>query len=451
MVFQTEDTIHLLIHRHTLDDFILHLFLRHENVRIILREATYTEKAMERALQLMAMNKAEFADTHRQISVRTLLRLEEQDSAGAVHRFDRIVFVIDLGEVHIFLVMIPVTRLQPQLLRQDDRRHDLHIAEFLEELTLIVHQFISEDHALRVEEREARALFMEGEQIELLAELSVIALLRLCTDEEIVVKILLAEECRRIDTLQHLILGVAAPVSASDRHQLERLHLAGGLQMRARAEIREVTLFIERDRFLLRQVFDQHDLVVLAFILEILERFIARQHLLHQRDIFLRDLRHLLLDRCEILLAENMVRVQIIVEAIIDRRSDSKLHAREQVLDRLRHHMGRRMTQREKTFRILLREEFHLCTIHDRIAQIRQLAIHLRHQCILAKAVGDRLRCIRQRYRALELLLFSVFQTNRNHSIFLSKNRHSLLGDSGFHFCCFLLGSAISAASQKAT
>ena len=114
--------------------------------------------------------------------------------------------------------------------------------------------------------------------------------------------------------------------------------------MRARAEIREVTLFIERDRFLFRQVFDQHDLVVLAFILEILERFIARQHLLHQRDIFLRDLRHLLLDRCEILLAENMIRVQIIVEAIIDRRSDSKLHAREQMLDRLCHHMGRRMT-----------------------------------------------------------------------------------------------------------
>ena len=65
MVFQTEDTIHLLIHRHTLDDFILHLFLRHENVRIILREATYTEKAVQRALQLMTMNKAEFTDTHR--------------------------------------------------------------------------------------------------------------------------------------------------------------------------------------------------------------------------------------------------------------------------------------------------------------------------------------------------------------------------------------------------
>lgn len=60
------------------------------------------------------------------------------------------------------------------------------------------------------------------------------------------VKILLAEECRRIDTLQHLILGVAAPVSTSDRHQLERLHLAGGLQMRARTEICEITLLIER-------------------------------------------------------------------------------------------------------------------------------------------------------------------------------------------------------------
>ena len=277
---------------------------------------------------------------------------------------------------------------------------------------------------------------MEGEQIELLADLSVVTLLCFRTDEEIVVEVFLAEECRRIDTLQHLILRVTTPVSASDRHQLECLHLTGGLHMRARTEIREIPLFVERDRLLFRQIFDQHDLVVLAFSLEILERLFARQHLLHQRNIFLRDLRHFLLDRCEILLAEDMVRIQIIVEAIIDRRSDSKLHTREQMLNRLCHHMGRSMTQREKPLRILLREEFHLCAIHDRITQIRQLAIHLRHQRILAEAVGDRLRCIRQRYRTFELLLFSVFQTNRNHSIFLSKNRHSLLGDSGFHFRC---------------
>ena len=106
MVFQSEYAVHLLVHGHALDDFFLHLVLGHENVGIILGKAAYTEEAMERTAEFMTMNEAEFADTHRKIPVGTLLGLEIENSAGAVHRLNSIVFIIDLGEVHIFFVMI---------------------------------------------------------------------------------------------------------------------------------------------------------------------------------------------------------------------------------------------------------------------------------------------------------------------------------------------------------
>ncbi len=166
MEFQTEDAVHLLVHSHTFDDFFLHLVLGHENVSIVLGEATYTEEAMEGAFQFVAVYQAEFADAHGEISVRTLLGLVVQDSAGAVHRFDCIVFFIDLGEVHIFFVVIPMAGLEPQFLGQNHRGHDFYIAEFFEEFSFVFHQLVAQVHALRVEEREARTFFMEGEEIQ---------------------------------------------------------------------------------------------------------------------------------------------------------------------------------------------------------------------------------------------------------------------------------------------
>ena len=42
---------------------------RHEDVRVVLREAAHTEQAVQRALQLVAMDKAQLAHAQRQLTV----------------------------------------------------------------------------------------------------------------------------------------------------------------------------------------------------------------------------------------------------------------------------------------------------------------------------------------------------------------------------------------------
>ena len=64
---------------------------------------------------------------------------------------------------------------------------------------------------------------LDAEQIELLAELAVVALLGLFEPLEVFVQILLREERGAVDALQLLVVLVALPVRAGDGEQLERL------------------------------------------------------------------------------------------------------------------------------------------------------------------------------------------------------------------------------------
>jgi hypothetical protein len=69
--------------------------------------------------------------------------------------------------------------------------------------------------------------FLDAEQIQLLAELAVVALLRFFKLVEVLVELLLREPGGAVNALQLLVLLVALPVGAGDREQLERLELRG--------------------------------------------------------------------------------------------------------------------------------------------------------------------------------------------------------------------------------
>ena len=199
---------------------------------------------MKGSVQLVSVYKAEFTDAHREITIGTLLALEVKNSSRAVHRLNCIVFIINFGEVHIFLIMIPMAGLDPQLLGEDDWCHDFNIAEFLEQLSFIFHQLIAENHSLWMEERETRSFFMEGKEVKLFSEFSMITFFCFCTYKEEMFKIFFVEECSRINTLEHLVVFIAAPVSTCNGHQLKYLDFAGCFHMRACAKVCEISLFI---------------------------------------------------------------------------------------------------------------------------------------------------------------------------------------------------------------
>ena len=113
--------------------------------------------------------------------------------------------------------------------------------------------------------RPAPATSWMREEVELLAEHAVVARLDLFEMLEVRVEILLREEGGAVDALQLLVLFVAQPVGSGDGRDLERLHAAGGRNVRAAAEVSEVAVLIERDLVAgLGEALDEVDLHELA-------------------------------------------------------------------------------------------------------------------------------------------------------------------------------------------
>ncbi len=75
-------------------------------------------------------------------------------------------------------------------------------------------------------EHHARRFVLHVEEVELLAELAVVALLGFLEHVQVGVLVFLLRPGRAVDALQHLVLRVAAPVGAGDLHQLEDFELA---------------------------------------------------------------------------------------------------------------------------------------------------------------------------------------------------------------------------------
>src|SRR5262249_35547368 len=107
-------------------------------------------------------------------------------------------------------------------------------------------QLAHEHHAAGQPERCPWRDVVEVEEVELAAELAVIALLRLLEAPEILVELVLRRPRGAVDALEHRVLLVPAPVRAGRGEQLERLERARRRDMRASAEIQEFALPVER-------------------------------------------------------------------------------------------------------------------------------------------------------------------------------------------------------------
>ena len=197
---------------------------------------------------------------------------------------------------------------------------------------------------------------MEHDQVELAAELPVVALLRLLEAIEVLVEIVLLEPRRAVDALQHLPLLVAAPVCAGGVEQLEVLQPARVGDVRALAQVDERPVGVGRD-----------DLVRVGEVVEALElerivdeplpRF-DRTHLLaHERELLRRDLPHLLLERLEVLGRERRRDLEVVVEAVLDRGAESDLRVGTQPSHRRRQHVRGGVPQHAERFRIALGED----------------------------------------------------------------------------------------------
>jgi hypothetical protein len=307
-------------------------------VGIVLGDVAHPQQAVQSARRLVAVDEPGLRVTDRQVAIGAPLVLVDLDVRRAVHGLEAHRPLLDLREVHVVAVHVPVAGLLPQVDVVEDRRLDLVVAAGGVLLAPHALDLVPDGHAGRLPERAPGRDLVEQEEPELLAELAVVAGARLLETLEVVVEVLLLEEGRPVDAGEHLAARVAAPVRAGDRLQLEGADALGRRRVRAAAQVGEGAVGVERDgphAVVAHEVLDELDLVVLALGAEALER-------LGHGDVLAREglvggdvLAHARLDGLEVGVRDGdaVGELEVVVEAVLDRRPDRDLHARIELED----------------------------------------------------------------------------------------------------------------------
>ena len=255
----------------------------------------------------------------------------------------------------------------------------------------------------RVPEHAAHRLFLEVEQVHLLADAAVVAPVRLLQHMEVGVEFLLVAPRGAVDARQHGVPMIAAPIRAGDLHQLERgADIGGRPHMRAAAQVQPIALAVQRDGLAARQVVDDLGLVFLALVLEQADGVVTIDHLAGEPFTPCHDLAHLRLDRAEILRCERFVPGEVVIESVSYRRPDGNLGARIQLLHRLGQHMRRVMADQFQRISIPTGDEHDIGVALDLGGQIDQLAIELHGEGRAGEARADRFRHRRAHHRPVE-------------------------------------------------
>src|SRR5262249_52421241 len=150
-----------------------------------------------------------------------------------------------------------------------------------------VREHLVEDGPLRAPERCARGLLEELEQVQLATKLPVVALLRLLLLLHPGVEILLVEEGRAVDALEHRVAVVAAPVGTAGAEKLDRADLPRRRAVGTEAEVHPVAVAVERQGLgaLGDDVPDDLHLELLALGLEELDRVADRDLLADEGEV----------------------------------------------------------------------------------------------------------------------------------------------------------------------
>src|ERR1035441_8004977 len=206
-----------------------------------LREAADAEEAVEHAGALVAVDGAELAEPHGEVAVAALAVGIDQDVERAVHRLELVIGVVPLdGREHVLRVEIGVAGGLPQVEARHVGGVDQRVAALQVLIAHPVFELFADDAALGMEEDESGAgEFLDAEEVKLLAQLAVVALLGLFDLFEVGVEILGGEEGGAVDALELLVVLVALPDNAGDTEQLEGLDFRGIGHVGAAAEIDE--------------------------------------------------------------------------------------------------------------------------------------------------------------------------------------------------------------------
>jgi len=198
-------------------DLLFDLIRAAEDVGIILDETTDTSETMESTAELIAVKNTEFSKTEGQFTIAASTVLEHQAVTRAVHRLKsphciRIIVTSDLEGEHVLLVVLPVAADLPELAHVDVRGHDLIVATAEVLLAHEVAELLVHAIAVGEEEAGARAVWVEEEELLVLAELAVVATASLLEHGLPLLQLSLGGEGKTVDALKNVRVGLAIEV-----------------------------------------------------------------------------------------------------------------------------------------------------------------------------------------------------------------------------------------------
>ena len=199
-------------------------------------------------------------------------------------------------------------------------------------------------------EHEARRFFLEMEQVLFAPQFAVVAFLRFFQPPQVLFQRLPVRPGRPVDTLQHFIGRVAAPVSACQLGQFERGQFAGTGHVRAAAQVREVALPVQRQFLIRGNGFDDLRLVLLAEVAKKCNGLVPRHDGAADAEVLLGKLLHLCLDCGQVVRGKRPLKGEIIIEPVFNHGADGDLCFREQFLHRLRQQVRAGMAQYLQAF-----------------------------------------------------------------------------------------------------
>src|SRR5206468_280930 len=208
-------------------------------------ELADAEEAGQSPRALVAVEPPHVGVAQRQIPVGAQRVAVDDGRLRAVHRLEAEDLLLDLDLEHVLRVVLPMARLLPESLVDEDRRRDLLVAAHVQRLAHEPLELPDDEPTVGEPERDARRDVVEEEEVQLAPELPVVALLRLLQPPEMHVEVLPAEPGGAVDPLEHGVLLVAAPVGAGGREELERPDLSCRPDMRPPAEVHEVALAVQ--------------------------------------------------------------------------------------------------------------------------------------------------------------------------------------------------------------
>ena len=151
---------------------------RDEDVRVVLGERAHAHQSVQRAGRFVAMHLAELREPQRQVAIAADALLEDLHMPGAVHRLDGVQPVIRRARhEHVLAELLQVPGLLPQHRVHDLRRVDFLEAGLLLGLAHVGDQALEDPPALGMPEHRARGFFLHVEQVQLAADLAMVALL----------------------------------------------------------------------------------------------------------------------------------------------------------------------------------------------------------------------------------------------------------------------------------